>query len=96
MLFRSSYEGFPNTFLEAWSHGRPVVTSFDPDGLVERRGLGLVAKTVDQFAVAFAELFSSPEMWGEKARNAREYYVDHHAPRIVMPMIEREITSVHI
>jgi glycosyltransferase involved in cell wall biosynthesis len=44
----SMLEGFPTTFLEAWSSGLPVVTTFDPDGIVARRGLGQVVTTVDE------------------------------------------------
>lgn len=44
----SGLEGFPTTFLEAWSCGLPVVTTFDPDGIVARAGLGRVVKTVDE------------------------------------------------
>jgi hypothetical protein len=38
-LNTSSIEGFPNTFLQAWIRGVPVVTFFDPDSLVQRLSL---------------------------------------------------------
>ena len=52
----SMLEGFPTTFLEAWSSGLPVVTTFDPDGIVERRGLGQVVTTVDELVTQLRSL----------------------------------------
>ncbi|MCI0534959.1 MAG: glycosyltransferase family 4 protein [Verrucomicrobiales bacterium] len=89
----SSYEGFPNTFLEAWSYGRPVVSSFDPDELIQRLNLGSTANDVSQFVDTFSELLSSPNVWRQKSENARRYYFDNHRPEAVMPLFVRELVG---
>jgi glycosyltransferase involved in cell wall biosynthesis len=89
----SSYEGFPNTFLEAWSYGRPVVSSFDPDGLIQRLDLGTVATDFPAFVEAFSNLLSSPDLWSRKSANARRYYFENHRPEAVMPLFARELVG---
>jgi glycosyltransferase involved in cell wall biosynthesis len=44
----SKHEGFPNTFLQAWSRGIPVVSFEDPDDLIKEYSLGLVVKDLDE------------------------------------------------
>ena len=48
----SDVEGFPNTFLEAWSYGIPVVSTIDPDDLILEKGLGSVARNVPELVAA--------------------------------------------
>ena len=43
----SSVEGFPTPFLQAWSRGVPVVSFVDPDDLIKRNDLGIVANDLD-------------------------------------------------
>ncbi len=90
----SDHEGFPNTFLEAWSHGLPVVSRIDPDGLVAERGLGIVGADVPALALALQALLGSPERWRLCSRNARQYYSANHLLEPAMARFERIFLEV--
>lgn len=87
----SVYEGFPNTFLEAWSQGRPVVSSFDPDGLIHSRELGSSVSAVQEFVSAIRRLCSSPTTWQLQSQNCLRYYAATHALEVAMPRLEQEL-----
>jgi len=77
-LNTSSIEGFPNTFLQAWIRGVPVVSFFDPDGLIRRMQLGQVATTIDdmrEFIRGLLDVEVYRENIGRRARDfvAREF-----------------------
>jgi glycosyltransferase involved in cell wall biosynthesis len=59
----SDVEGFPNSYLQAWIRGVPVVTLIDPDGVIERERLGMVASFSDQIPGAVTSLLDSPAAW---------------------------------
>jgi glycosyltransferase involved in cell wall biosynthesis len=85
----SLHEGFPNTFLEAWSVGTPLVTSFDADRIVERYRLGGTGNSVADLAVAIQTLALDRAAWVSASRNAREYFVERHSLNAAMPRFER-------
>ena len=89
----SGHEGFPNTFLEAWCQGVPLVSSFDPDHIVERKSLGHVAHDAVELAAALRRLVSSDEDWLDMSERCRTYYFDTHTPEAVMPMFENVFTE---
>lgn len=74
----SRHEGFPNTFLEAWSYGVPVVSTVDPDGLIASRGLGVAGTTRDELVAGMTALLNDPARWEETSARSREYYLQHH------------------
>ncbi|MFI5169471.1 MAG: glycosyltransferase family 4 protein [Vicinamibacterales bacterium] len=74
----SSYEGFPNTFLEAWSRGLPVLTTFDPDDVVRTHGLGWTAQTLDGLSDCLTSLLADPDGWRARSEAAVRYYREHH------------------
>jgi len=84
LVCTSSSEGFPNTFLEAWSLRIPVVTSFDPDGIVTRHHLGLYAENRDAFIHSVQSMCSDAQLRDRLSRSAHEYYLSHHTPDIAV------------
>ena len=75
----SELEGFPATFPEAWSCGVPVITTFDPDGVVGRNGLGLSVSTAAEMAEAIRELHANADEYRKISDIVSEYYLAHHS-----------------
>jgi glycosyltransferase involved in cell wall biosynthesis len=87
----SVYEGMPNVFLEGWARGIPALAlSHDPDGVIETRRLGWVAKdSLDRLAqlarAAWDTRHDSPAV---KSR-CRAYMETEHAPERLAAQWER-------
>lgn len=80
----STLEGFPTTFLEAWSFNKPVVTTFDPDGVVQQHGLGVVC---DQHGVvdAVSQLATDKELNERLGTSAYAFYASHYTVKAIAP-----------
>lgn len=72
-LNTSSIEGFPNTFLQAWIRGVPVVSFFDPDGLIRRLQLGAVSNSIDDMREAIRGLLDVDVYRENIGRRARDF-----------------------
>lgn len=78
----STTEGFPTTFLEVWSCGMPIVTTFDPDDVIKRHGLGRAVNSMDEL---IAEIQSLPrsESYEQMSNAARKYYLENQTVEAV-------------
>lgn len=59
----SELEGFPNTFLQSWVRGIPVVTTFDPDGVVKSEGLGSSHSNVAEMVEGLTVMMSDTDAY---------------------------------
>jgi len=76
----SEYEGFPNTFLEAWRFGVPVVSlHYTLDGLLSEGDVGLHAGSVETLTQQVEQLWENPETAAELGHNGREYLQHHYS-----------------
>ena len=90
----SAYEGFPNTFLEAWGHGLPIVSSFDPDGLIAERELGRISTTIPELRAELETVLGSRELLQRYGQNGRRYCRQTHAVEVVLSRFEEVFADV--
>ncbi len=94
----SEIEGFPNTFLQAWVRGIPVVSFFDPDGVIQREGLGYAVASLDEMARAADHLTRDSRAWHEVSARCRAYMARRYSEdQILAPYlaaVERAATDL--
>lgn len=83
----SDTEGFPNTFLEAFACGVPVVSlTIDPNGLLGNQGAGLVTGDDPAKLAASVEALFSDTVW-QPLRAAALRVAAQHAPRTAVEIL---------
>jgi glycosyltransferase involved in cell wall biosynthesis len=69
----SQIEGFPNTYLQAWSRGTPVVAFLDPQRLLTGSRLGARVSSAQELQAALERLTGDPLEWQEASARSRRY-----------------------
>ena len=92
LLSTSDLEGFPNTFLEAWSSGTPVISlHIDPNRIIEQQELGTVPGTTERATADILALMGAPQLRDDMAARARQYVAATHSEAAVVAAFEGAI-----
>lgn len=76
----SSYEGFPNAFIQAWMHKTPVLSlDVDPDNVINENNLGLCSNgDLNVLNKKIREIIQNPTELKNLGKNCRDYAINNH------------------
>lgn len=78
LVCTSEFEGFPNTFLQAWSESVPVISTVNPSGVITEYGLGKVVVDEDELLRTTEEILISTTLYEQYKQNINDYFFAHH------------------
>jgi len=78
LVCTSEYEGFPNTFLQAWAKSVPIISTVDPSGTIESNNLGLCVKTQDDLLKALDRILNNETLYEEMTGIVHGYFKDNY------------------
>jgi glycosyltransferase involved in cell wall biosynthesis len=91
----STDEGFPNTFLQAWSRGMPTVSFFDPQAQADDgEPVGAVASDVPAMRARIEALLTDRAAWQAAGQRALRAFERRHAVPSSVAVYERVIEGL--
>lgn len=79
LVCTSEYEGFPNTFLQAWSSGIPVISTVDPSGIIKKYSLGIVVSCTRELVETIKLLLDREKLYEALQQSVKKYFASHHS-----------------
>jgi glycosyltransferase involved in cell wall biosynthesis len=80
----SDVEGFPNTYLQAWASGTPVIAFFDPDGVIARERLGVTVRRTEEMSEAVQWLTHNESEWNATRARCLAFIERHYPEDLVL------------
>lgn len=94
----SDYEGFPNTFLQAWSRQVPTVSFINLNATHQDKPVGRSVANLTEMSEIVCKLMRDDELWLDEGARCQAYFDRHHAVGPVVDQYEllfRSLLSGH-
>jgi len=95
LLNTSHYEGFSNTYLEAFTSGTPVLTTVNanPDNLIDEKKLGIVVNEISEFKQAILTIMKE-NIFNDFSNNCQKQISKAHNPKVLAKKVKQIITKI--
>lgn len=70
----STFEGFPNTFLQAWANNIPVISTVNPSSIISKNHLGIVVETEESFKLQIRKLLQDDGLYSSISQCINHYF----------------------
>jgi glycosyltransferase involved in cell wall biosynthesis len=90
----SRYEGFPNTFLQAWGRGVPTVSFVDTGSRHGQEPVYPVVRDVGEAVREISRLMLDDDHWRSASARCRAYYWAHHSMDSVTARYAEALTAL--
>ncbi len=94
LLNTSKFEGFPNTFLQAWSRGIPTVSLLDTHSLEDGVPVSAIAEGVEDGAAEVARLMTDDPAWQQASQRALRHFRRVHSVDAMLVRYEHLLASL--
>jgi len=86
----SSFEGFPNTFLQAAKYGVPIIaTDIDPGGMLSQHGCGITCGgDFERFVQNVQQAMTDSQLYANMSAACLQYVKKYHDMEKVIPQFE--------
>lgn len=81
LICTSEYEGFPNTFLQAWSRNIPIIATVNPNNLLSQKRLGVLVKNEVELKQSLKDFLNKKDCRTEMKQNISDYFEKNHNPK---------------